>query len=160
VPILGFESFYEVSNYGKLRRILKSGRKTLKSFITKDGYLSAAFTVNYKKTCKKVHRIVAESFLGKYDSMCVNHIDGNKLNNYINNLEWVSTRENCVHRSSMKKKSSKYPNITWDKDRNKWRAQIYIDGKQVYIGIFNDEQIAYEKLCLFLYHKEIQNKYL
>ena len=160
IPVYDNAENYEVSNYGQIKKIFKKSKRLLIPRKSKDGYLFLELRKNKKKYTKKVHRIVAESFLGKFDSMCVNHIDGDKLNNSINNLEWISTRENCVHRSLMKYKSSKYPNITWDKDRRKWRAQVYIEKKQIYIGIFDDEEIAYKKLCLFLHNKGIQNKYL
>ncbi len=160
VPALGFESTHEVSNLGKIRNISKYNNRIITQRKTNDGYFYVEICVNYKRGTKKVHRIVAESFHGMQINKCVNHIDGNKENNYINNLEWVSTRENMAHRSLMKKKTSKYTNITWDKKKLKWRAQVYIDGKQIYIGLYENEDEAYQKLCLFLYDKGIINKYV
>ena len=160
VPVLGYESIYEVSNFGRVKNILKFNNRIRNPRKTKDGYLYLELSSYYKRTTKKVHRIVAESFFGKEEDKCVNHIDGNKLNNNIDNLEWISTRDNCIHRSSRSKKSSKYANITWDKVNKKWRAQVYINKKQKYIGLFEDEEIAYQNLCLFLYDKGIENKYV
>jgi hypothetical protein len=160
ISVLGYENIYEVSNFGRVRNISKFNNRILKPTKSKDGYLYHELSFNYVRHYKKIHRIVAESFLGKHEFKCVNHIDGNKLNNSILNLEWISTRENCVHRSLMFKKSSKYPNVTWDKEHSKWRAQVYINGKQKYIGIFEDEEQAYQKLCLFLHDKGIKNKYV
>ena len=160
VPVLGYEMIYEVSSFGRIRNISKFKNRILNPRKTKDGYLYLELSSYYKRATKKVHRIVAESFLGRVDNKCVNHIDGNKLNNNISNLEWISTRDNCIHRSSMSKKSSKYANITWDKNNGKWRAQVYVNKKQRYIGTFDDEEIAYQNLCLFLYDKGIENKYV
>lgn len=160
VPVLGYEGIYEVSSLGQVRNISKFNNRILNPRKTKDGYLYLELSSYYKRATKRVHRIVAESFLGYNKNKCVNHIDGDKLNNKIVNLEWISTRENCSHRSFMKNKSSKYSNITWDKINNKWRVQVYIAGKQNYIGLYNDEEIAYQNLCLFLYDKGIENKYV
>lgn len=160
VPILGYEKTHEVSNFGRVRNISKFNKRILKPRKTNDGYLYLELCVNYFRTAKKIHKIVVESFCGEHKGMSVNHIDGNKLNNFIGNLEIVSVRENCIHRSRMFKKSSKYANITWDKQHQKWRAQVYINGKQNYIGIFECEEKAYQKLCLFLHDKGIDNKYV
>jgi hypothetical protein len=160
VPVLGYEETHEVSNLGRIRNISKFNKRVLKPRKTNDGYLYLQLCKNYIRLAKKVHKIVSESFWGKHKGMSVNHIDGNKLNNNLSNLEIVSFRENYSHRSLMYKKSSKYPNVTWDKGHHKWRAQVYINGKQKYIGIFDDEEKAYRKLCLFLHNEGIENKYI
>lgn len=160
IPVLGYEGIYEVSNFGRVRNILKFNNRILNPLKTRDGYFYLELSNNYIRKTKKLHKVVAESFLGEHKGLSVNHIDGNKLNNHIDNLEIVSARENCAHRSLMSKKSSKYTNVTWDKQHQKWRAQVYINGKQNYIGIFECEEKAYQKLCLFLHDKGINNKYV
>jgi hypothetical protein len=63
--------------------------------LTKDGYLSVNPTTAYRK---RVHRIVAELFIPNVDNKpIVNHKDCNKLNNHVDNLEWVTHKENSVH---------------------------------------------------------------
>lgn len=103
----GFEGFYAVSNYGRVKsvkriieykdgRIYKYPSKLLKAKIDTRGYLQIGFNVKGKKTNHRIHRLVAETFLGKPDKklMSVNHIDGIKTNNNLNNLEWVTYSEN------------------------------------------------------------------
>ena len=62
------------------------------------GYVSISFCVNNKRTTRLIHRLVAEAFLVNPDNKhTVNHIDGNKENNILNNLEWMTMQENAKH---------------------------------------------------------------
>ncbi len=83
---------YEISSYGKLKHIL-SGRIHL-GYLNRDGYLY----VNLISKSAKIHILVLEAFDSKrpYKLVC-NHKDGNKLNNHINNLEWVTSSKNTKH---------------------------------------------------------------
>lgn len=89
---------YEVSETGLIRR--RDTQKTLSGCLT-GGYRSVKLTFeNSKQQRFYVHRLVAEHFIPNPDPInktFVNHIDGNKLNNTIENLEWVSPRENNLH---------------------------------------------------------------
>jgi hypothetical protein len=81
---------YQISNYGNIRK----GDKLKKGSITSRGYLS----VHLKGKNCKVHRLVAEHFiLNPLNKPQVNHIDSNKLNNHVSNLEWVTASENVKH---------------------------------------------------------------
>jgi len=95
--IRGYEGYYQVSDEGKVRR-LKSGGKT-REVKNKDGLY---YTVSLSKKCEKrtyaVHRLVAEMFIPRpVWNVEVNHKDGNKHNNHVENLEWVTQRENLAH---------------------------------------------------------------
>lgn len=105
--IPNYENYYEVSNYGKIRRIKyydngnKKERKLpyyLTQRIEKDGYLRVALTKHNKTKYYFVHRLVASAFL-KQDKTrnVVNHKDGNKENNFVGNLEWCTIQENNLH---------------------------------------------------------------
>ena len=89
---------YEISDTGLVRRI--DTKQTLSGCIT-SGYRSVKLTFNNSKQKRfYVHRLVAEHFINNPDpknKTFVNHKDGNKLNNCIENLEWVSPRENNLH---------------------------------------------------------------
>ena len=89
---------YEISDTGLVRRI--DTKQTLSGCIT-SGYRSIKLTFNNSKQKRfYVHRLVAEHFINNPDpknKTFVNHKDGNKLNNCIENLEWVSPRENNLH---------------------------------------------------------------
>ena len=100
-----FADRYEVSSLGNVRanpRILVKGSKSLRVlFQSKDDRGYRQVFLHYgaqKKMTLKVHRLVAEAFLGERpDGAQVNHIDGNKDNNTLDNLEFVSGKENLWH---------------------------------------------------------------
>lgn len=95
-PIKDWEKYYEVSNFGNIRNI--KTRKLLTGDINSCGYYRVCLYHNNKKKKYFRHRLVAEHFLEKIDSKnFVNHIDGNKANNNVNNLEWVTESENMIH---------------------------------------------------------------
>jgi hypothetical protein len=109
--VVGYEDYYMVSSLGNIKsknRIVKNSRGDSTRFIASTllkqvnymGYNCVCFCVagKIKQKVVKVHRIVAESFILNYNSKpCVNHIDGNKLNNRLDNLEWVTYAENSQH---------------------------------------------------------------
>lgn len=90
---------YTVTNEGKVYSIKRENRKKeLKLERTRNGYNRVTFCKDGKTTRFLVHRLVATVFLGERDRpMMVNHKDGNKTNNNIENLEWVTCRENTFH---------------------------------------------------------------
>lgn len=106
VKINGFER-YEVSNLGKVRNI-KSGR-ILKPSLQKNGYLTYGLYENNKQKFLYLHRIIATAFIDNPDEKpCVNHIDENKLNNDLSNLEWCTVRENMIHGTRTKRIAEKH----------------------------------------------------
>lgn len=84
---------YEVSNYGNIRN--KRTGKILKQILNRPGgYLRVGMDGKHQY----VHRIVADTFFdGNHAGIDVNHIDGNKRNNHISNLEWCTRKENIQH---------------------------------------------------------------
>lgn len=95
--IKGYEGLYQISDEGQVRRFLKSGET--KPVKPREGlYLSVSLSKKGRYISHNIHRLVAESFLEKpKGALEVNHKDGNKWNNHVENLEWVSQRENLVH---------------------------------------------------------------
>ena len=105
VKIEGFEN-YEVSNLGKVRNI-KSGIM-LKPWFTKDGYLRHCLYKHNKRKNLLLHRIIATAFIDNPEKKPqVNHIDENKLNNDLSNLEWCTERENAIHGTRIKRIAEK-----------------------------------------------------
>lgn len=96
--IKGYEGLYQASDEGFIRRLYKtSPPKILKGRNGLD-YYTVSLSKNGEKISHSVHRLVAETFLEKPEGKTeINHKDGNKLNNNINNLEWVTQRENLIH---------------------------------------------------------------
>lgn len=101
--IKGFEGWYQVSNLGNVRRIAPvngSPRcRNLTPWINTRGYSHITLNVHCKKTVFRLHRLVAEHFIGSPNATQtdVNHIDGNKQNNSASNLEWCTRSENMKH---------------------------------------------------------------
>jgi len=108
--ITGYEGIYEVSNQGKVRTV--EGKQTLSDLHgvrtwkarilklknDKGGYKRVCLWKNKISKDFLVHRLVAQAFLKAVEGKdCVNHIDGNPSNNYLDNLEWVNHRENLIH---------------------------------------------------------------
>ena len=144
-PIKGFELFYEISNLGNIRN---SKGRIMSPYINNRGYHCIDLTVNKVRTKHLVHRLVLLTFVGNPTNLPeVNHLDENKSNNTLANLEWCSRSHNKQHsmksgtydkiytlRNSLGKKhkpntASKYHNVSYDKERNKWAAVI-ISNKQ------------------------------
>lgn len=89
--------YYKVSNLGRIVSYRFSVPKELKTHVVK-GYEQCCIFYNKRKTYTKVHRVVALSFLPNPENKrTVNHKDGNKLNNRLNNLEWATYSENHLH---------------------------------------------------------------
>ena len=87
---------YSVSEEGHVRND-KTGRQ-LNPVTTSNGYLQVSLRFSGKTVSEYVHRLVAKAFLQAKDGCDhVNHIDGNKLNNALDNLEWVSVLGNTLH---------------------------------------------------------------
>lgn len=103
--IEGYEGLYQVSNLGRVKRMRFINKNTniekerIKSQkIRKDGYLEVALYKNGKGKYIQVHRLVAKSFIPNPKKLPqVNHIDGNKQNNKMDNLEWCDCQENMQH---------------------------------------------------------------
>ena len=103
LPVVGYERWYEVSNLGRIRRSAP-GMATHIGRIRKQSRTWRGYM--YVKLCKdgvksssmRIHRIVARSFIGKCPyGKEVNHKDGNKENNSLSNLEYVTNAENARH---------------------------------------------------------------
>ena len=93
--VKGYEGYYEISNLGRVRSTSYRGKKILKPAVTKNGYLNVIFCINQKKEHKFVHRLVAEAFIPNINNYrTVNHKDEDKLNNCVENLEWLSVEDN------------------------------------------------------------------
>lgn len=110
LPIKDYEGLYEVSSLGKVRSldrnlIVSNGKKyirkgrTIKPHVNKFGYQRIGLSKNGIREQIFVHRIVAKAFLptSNMESLDVNHIDGNKQNNTIQNLEWCNRQYNMQH---------------------------------------------------------------
>ena len=98
--IVGYEGKYEISNKGNVKTLSykRTGKERLLSERITAGYNRVALYNDGEISNKLVHRLVAEHFIPNPNNYKeVNHIDGNKLNNHFENLEWVSAKQNSTH---------------------------------------------------------------
>lgn len=107
--VVGYEGLYLISNTGKVKSLGKNvdiglGRiqfkpeRILKPGLASNGYFTVAICKNRAQTSTCLHTIIAKSFIPNPNNFrCVNHIDGNKTNNAIENLEWCTHKRNSQH---------------------------------------------------------------
>jgi hypothetical protein len=116
--IKGFANTYQISNYGNVRSVkyvkhlikdelkfrkhwietIEVKHKLLSPALSGSGYLSVGLMKNNVRKSHYVHRLVAETFIKNPNKkLTVNHIDGNKQNNNVDNLEWMTQKENVNH---------------------------------------------------------------
>ena len=108
-----------------------------------DGYLNFDVRSGYRKQKKyRAHRVVAECFLENPNSLeQIDHIDGNKSNNSVENLRWVSVTDNLrAFREKKRGTTSKYRGVY--KKETRWVAQVGHLGERVRIGSFGTEEEA------------------
>lgn len=87
---------YEITRNGKC--INKKTKKVKDTFVSNTGYERVSLWINGNHKNMSIHRMVAETYIPNPNNYkCINHIDGNKLNNNVNNLEWCNASQNMKH---------------------------------------------------------------
>lgn len=157
-----FEGIYQISNSGDFRRNLKNPRKAqYPKQVNRLGYQYISISKNGKKFNKTVHQMVAAAFIdGFVYGMHVNHVDGNKLNNHLNNLELTNPVHNNTHAHTLpttpKPGKSIYRNVSIKLDKRHknpkpmYMASVKINKIRHYLGTFNDETDAAKAVDSFL----------
>ena len=111
-PIEGFEGLYKVSNLGRVKSLRNYGgvkERIMKPYKTKWGYLGLTLRVKGKVKWFPIHRLVAEAFIPNTDNLPqVNHKDECKTNNRVDNLEWMSCKDNVNYGTGIQRRVEKY----------------------------------------------------
>ena len=144
---------YEVSNFGDVKSLKYGKERILKPAPNSNGYLQVDLRKKGERKIRKVHKLVAEAFLDHKPNghiLVINHINLNKLDNRLENLEIVTTREN-TNRKHLKS-TSKFTGVSWNTCKKKWLAQIYLNRNIKFLGYFKDELKASEA-----YQTELNN---
>lgn len=96
--IPNFENKFQISNFGNLRHNTRGEWKLRKNTNKKGSYFNVILVDGLNKKSEKIHRLVAKAFIPNPENKpMVNHINGNKQDNRVENLEWVTSKENCKH---------------------------------------------------------------
>lgn len=151
-PVVGYEASYLVSSCGVVISAIRQKPIAQRPTSTSP-YLRVNLWKNNKSKGFGVHRLVAQAFCtNPYNKPEVNHLNGDKLDNRAENLEWVTRSENVLHahttglklgnQSCLGKKmsnSSTYHNVSWDNSRKKWVGSIKQARKTIGQKRFNTE---------------------
>ena len=106
----------------------------------------------------RTHRIIFLMHHG-YLPTEIDHIDGDKLNNKIENLRSATRSQNLLNKKISSKNTSGVKGVSWSKDRNKWEVQMYVNGTKKFVGRFDDLEVAKAMAISFRekHHKEFAN---
>jgi len=158
-----YKGLYQVSNLGRIKSLerkcaVKNGVRTVSERILKAAsdkfrkYLYVSLSTEHNDIKFNIHQLVAMAFLGhKPDGtnrVVVDHINNDKLDNRLENLQLISARENVSKDQKKQNRSSKYVGVSWDKRRKKWIACISINRKYKNLGRYINEydaHLAYQK---------------
>jgi hypothetical protein len=104
VDIVGYEGHYQISNDGQVKSLKNGKEKILNPSYNDSGYLYVNLWKDGKYKTHKIHRLVAFHYVSGYvEGYVVNHIDEDKSNNVASNLEWVTSKENTNHGTSIER---------------------------------------------------------
>ena len=134
-PIEGYEN-YSVSTTGKV--LNNETGKFLEGTLDSKGHLQVKLYKDRKGTLMYKHRLVAIAFIPNPENKpCVDHVNGNKLNNSLENLRWATFQENARNIGVSRANECKVKGVRWYKSTSKWCARIMINGVAEHLGYFD-----------------------
>lgn len=149
--IPGFEhlkDYYFITDSGDIISNFANRRKTLSYSTNHKGYYLCSMSVNKgRRKTASVHRLVALAFIDNpYNKEQVNHIDGNKINNSVHNLEWVTNQENMTHSWETNLRDNSWfkgeNNYQWNGDHKNCRVVVQKDLEGHTINTYKSIAIA------------------
>lgn len=151
--IQDYKNSYKISSLGKIKSLKRNKEVILKPSINKAGYYQISLYSNKRTRTYKVHQLVAIAFLNHIRNgmtLVVNHINFNRLDNNIKNLEIVTARCNTNKKHLIS--SSIYTGVHWNKKDKRWFSQIRVNGelKAIHLGSFKEEIDAHNAYQLKL----------
>lgn len=151
-PMVGWETHYEISSYGRVRRVAPGAAtrpgRMLKTFANGLGYFSVQLTRNGVQKTLKITRLVAAAFLSDFNpALHVDHVDGNPSNDHYCNLRVVTRAQNAKNRKLNDNNDLGVKGVSFHKKRRRYTARIQVDGHRLHLGEFktlSEAQSAYE----------------
>lgn len=156
--IPGYDDYY-ASDQGRIKSVKWGKTRIMKPGSIK-GYLITELRQNGKGKKYKVHQLIAMAFLGHQpcgQKWVVDHIDDNKSNNKLENLQVVTQHRNAA-RKKYKKGTSKYVGVSWAKRERLWNARIYNGEKYESLGYFKSQfqaHLSYQERFKELEHGRV-----
>lgn len=149
--VVGYEGLYQVSNLGRVKSLYFNKSKILKISIGTSGYSFVNLYKDKKPYPSMIHRLVYEAFYGVRSCrrMVIDHIDNNKQNNVLENLQYITNREN----SSRGKKSKTGHNNVY-LNSGSYLVRMRVNGRKFSVGTFRTIEEAIEKRNLFIQNLE------
>lgn len=143
----------ETGHFWWLKHSTSSKRRDINSpaGCNSDGYLKVDVCLFDYRSTVKLHRAAWFLFHGVWPKDQVDHINNVRDDNRIVNLREATSAENGGNQKVRESGSSKYKGVCWDKQVCKWRAQIMVNCKQIYLGCYHNEKeaaLAYNKAAL------------
>ena len=135
------KEYLEYREDGHLYWIKKKSRNTVLNSrfgCLKDGYVMGGF--NHKML--REHRLVWLYHYGVWPKDQLDHINGIRDDNRVENLRETTNQQNSFNTKSRNNSSSKYKGVKWHTIANKWSAQYVFNGKEYYLGLFIEEKDA------------------
>lgn len=138
-----YEGLYKVSSCGRIISTKRYKKEAKYGHNTPKGYKFFIISKNKKTKSVLMHRIIAETFIPNPENKpYINHINGDRSDNRVENLEWCTERENVSHQNVRRRKTSKYVGVSWNKLNCKWAATININKTNYWLGLHNTEESA------------------
>ena len=168
--IIGYEGLYMISNLGRVKSLVFRNNKyefkrekILKPAIITLGYYYVTLSKNSKVKIFLIHRLIALHFIDNPNNFdCVDHINRDRKDNSIENLRWCNHSTNSQNKTKKKNTSSQYIGVNWSKRAKKWYARIRINGKNKFLGQYDDEEEAartYDEFALEHYGKDARTNF-
>lgn len=128
----GYEGSYQVSNLGRVKNVHRN--KLLKTRVTANGYKDISLSKNNAKKRKSVHRLVAQAFIPNPECKpTVNHIDEDKTNNNVDNLEWATMKEQNNHGTRLQRVGDRISIV--QKNRTDLSKRVMCSNGEIYPSI-------------------------
>lgn len=150
-PLKNYENLYYITDDLRIFSVARkgtSGNEIKPQLNIENGYLRISLSKENKRKKVMLHRIIAENFIPNPNNYTtVDHINGNKLDNRIENLRWCSQAENSRfdNHKLRSNNTSGYRGISFDKRCNKYQTEVNVAGKQIYVGKFDTLEMAIQE---------------